>query len=144
RVESPTRGTFTTRHGTFEIFKTGFWGQGPVLLQALAILKTYDLERMGHNSPEYIHTLTEALKLALADRDAFYGDPELARVPAQALLSDTYAAERRKLIDPLTAITQPRPGDPWSAPQTSRAPVWRAVSAASSVTVASLPRSLDT
>src|SRR5207249_9827271 len=68
RVEPPTRITFTTRHGTFEVFKTGFWGQGPVLLQALAILGGFDLERLGHNTTEYIHTAAEALKLALADR----------------------------------------------------------------------------
>lgn len=111
RVERPTRGTFRTRHGTFEVFKTGFWGQGPMLLQALAILKGFDLERMGHNSTEYIHTVTEALKLALADRDTYYGDPDFAKVPAAALLSEAYAAERRKLIAPGVASTLPRPGD---------------------------------
>jgi len=113
RVEPPARGTFKTRHGSFEVFKTGFWGQGPVLLQALAILQGFDLERMGHNSTEYIHTVTEALKLALADRDEFYGDPDFAKVPAIGLLAEAYAAERRKLIDPLAANNQARPGDPW-------------------------------
>jgi gamma-glutamyltranspeptidase/glutathione hydrolase len=113
RVEPPTRGPFKTRHGSFEVFKTGFWGQGPVLLQALAILQGFDLERMGHNSTEYIHTVTEALKLALADRDEFYGDPDFAKVPANGLLAEAYAAERRKLIDPLAANNQARPGDPW-------------------------------
>lgn len=126
RVERPTRATFRTRHGTFEVFKTGFWGQGPVLLQALALLQGFDLERMGHNSTEYIHTVTEALKLALADRDTFYGDPDFAKVPAAGLLSDAYAAERRKLIDPLAAHNIPRPGDPWKfeplSEQESRAP----------------------
>src|SRR5438552_3767436 len=90
RLEQPTRGTLKTRHGTFEVFKTGFWGQGPVLLQALAILQGFDLERMGHNSTEYVHTVTEALKLAFADRDAFYGDPDFASVPTTGLLSDAY------------------------------------------------------
>ena len=113
RVERPTRSTFRTRHGTFEVFKTGFWGQGPVLLQALALLRGSDLERMGHNSAEYIHTVAEALKLALADRDAHYGDPDFAKVPATGLLSDAYAAERRTLIDPQAAHNLPRPGDPW-------------------------------
>ncbi len=112
RVERPTRITFRTRHGTFEVFKTGFWGQGPVLLQALALLQGFDLERMGHNSTEYVHTVTEALKLALADRDAHYGDPDFAKVPATGLLSDAYAAERRTLIDPRAAHNLPRPGDP--------------------------------
>jgi len=113
RVEPPTRRVFKTRHGSFEVAKTGFWGQGPVLLQALALLDGLELERMGHNSTEYIHTVTEALKLALADRDAFYGDPDFAPVPAGGLLSDAYAAQRRKLIDPLTADNTARPGDPW-------------------------------
>ena len=113
RLEQPTRGTLKTRHGTFEVFKTGFWGQGPVLLQALAILQGFDVERTGHNSSEYIHTVTEALKLALADRDQFYGDPDFAKVPMLGLLSEGYAAERRKLIDPLKANNRSRPGEPW-------------------------------
>jgi gamma-glutamyltranspeptidase/glutathione hydrolase len=112
RVETPARRAFTTRHGTFEIAKTGFWGQGPVLLQALALLEGFDLERMGHNSTEYIHTVTEAIKLAFADRDAHYGDPDFAPVPAATLLSDAYAAQRRRLIDPLKADFMQRPGDP--------------------------------
>jgi gamma-glutamyltranspeptidase/glutathione hydrolase len=122
RVERPTSGRFTTRHGTFEIFKTGFWGQGPDLLQALALLRGFDLERMGHNSTEYIHTVTEALKLALADRDHFYGDPEFAKVPVRGLLSDAYAAERRTLIDPLAASNSPGPGDPWKVEPGARGP----------------------
>jgi gamma-glutamyltranspeptidase/glutathione hydrolase len=113
RVEPPTRLTFRTRHGAFDVFKTGFWGQGPVLLQALAMLQTFELERMGHNSTEYIHTVTEALKLALGDRDAYYGDPDFSRVPAIGLLSEAYAAERRKLIDPTAANNEIRPGEPW-------------------------------
>lgn len=113
RVERPTQAAFRTRHGSFEVFKTGFWGQGPVLLQALLVLQGFDLERMGHNSTEYIHTVTEALKLALADRDTYYGDPDFAKVPAAGLLSEPYAAERRTLIDPLRADSSIRPGDPW-------------------------------
>ena len=77
---------------------------------------------MGHNSTEYVHTVTEALKLALADRDALYGDPDFAKVPAAALLSAAYAAERRTLIDPLPGGPIGRdpasPGDP--APGDSR------------------------
>ncbi len=120
RVERPTQLRFTTRHGSFDVFKTGFWGQGPVLLQALAILEGFDLEGMGHNSADYVHTVTEALKLALADRDEYYGDPDFARVPGGALLSRTYAGERRKLIDPQTAHNLPRPGDPWKLEKQSR------------------------
>ncbi len=113
RVERPTRLGFKARDHTFEVFKTGFWGQGPVLLQTLALLQGFDLLRMGHNSTEYIHTVVEALKLALADRDALYGDPDFAKVPATGLLSEAYAAERRKLIDPLKADRRQRPGNPW-------------------------------
>jgi gamma-glutamyltranspeptidase/glutathione hydrolase len=113
RLEPPTRGVLRARHGTFEVFKTGFWGQGPVLLQTLALLQGIDLERMGHNSTEYVHTVTEALKLALADRDDHYGDPDFARVATRGLLADAYAAERRKLIDPTRASVVARPGDPW-------------------------------
>jgi len=145
RVEPPTRGTFKTRHSTFEVLKTGFWGQGPVLLQALAILQGFDLERMGHNSTEYVHTVTEALKLALADRDAFYGDPDFAKVPALGLLSETYAAERRKLIDPRTADNQVRPGDPWTFQPSSGSE--RRVRTATHSAVSgdgSLPKALDT
>jgi gamma-glutamyltranspeptidase/glutathione hydrolase len=84
-----------------------------VLLQALAILQGFDLERMGHNSTEYVHTVTEALKLAFADRDLYYGDPDFAKVPAAGLLSEPYAAARRTLIDPLRADNSIRAGDPW-------------------------------
>jgi gamma-glutamyltranspeptidase/glutathione hydrolase len=114
RVEAPTRISFRTRLGVFDVFKTGFWGQGPMLLEALGILEGIDLERMGHNSTEYVHTVTEALKLVLADRDEFYGDPEVARVPARGLLSAAYLAGRRSEIDPRRAATFARPGNPWT------------------------------
>ena len=120
RVEAPARVVFRSRHGSFEVLKTGFWGQGPVLLQALLLLQDFDLEGMGHNSAAYIHTVTEALKLALADRDAHYGDPDFTKVPAATLLSAGYAAERRQLIDPAKANNLPRPGDPWRLEQGSR------------------------
>jgi gamma-glutamyltranspeptidase/glutathione hydrolase len=122
RVEPPVRGMFRTAHGTFEVLKPGFWSQGPVLLQALALLEGFELARMGHNSTEYIHTVAEALKLALADRDAFYGDPDFARVPGTGLLAPAYAAERRRLIDPLRASLVARPGDPWRFEPGARAP----------------------
>jgi len=91
------------------------------------LLEGFDLERMGHNSTEYIHTVTEALKLALADRDAFYGDPDFAKVPSNGLLSLGYAAERRKLIDPRKAHNGQRPGDPWKFEPHSGGPSLRAV-----------------
>jgi gamma-glutamyltranspeptidase/glutathione hydrolase len=114
RIETPTRWAFSAHGRRYEVFKTGFWGQGPVLLQALALLDGAPLDAMGYNTADYIHTVTEAVKLALADRDAHYGDPDFARVPAAALLSPAYAARRRALIDPGTASTAVRPGDPAS------------------------------
>ena len=91
------------------------WTQGPVLQQALNILECFDLKSMGHNSVEYIHTVTEALKLALADREAFYGDPDFASVPVDGLLSKRYASERSKEIDPMKAYPgMPSYGNPWA------------------------------
>ena len=94
----------------YEIYKTGFWTQGPVMLQALAILEGFDLKSMRHNSPEYLHTVVEAVKLAFADRDRHYGDPKFSTIPEQTLLSRQYADERRKLIDPAHASLDHRPG----------------------------------
>jgi gamma-glutamyltranspeptidase/glutathione hydrolase len=99
----------TTTYRGFEVYKNGFYTQGPVLLQALNILEGYDLAAMGWNSPQFIHTVVEALKLAYADRDAYYADPKFAKIPPQ-LLSKEYAAERRALIDPARASTEFRPG----------------------------------
>src|SRR5207302_1269983 len=100
-----------TEYRGYEIYKTGFWAQGPMMLEVLNLLEPYDLKKMGQNSPEYIHTVTEALKLAFADRDRFYGDPNFVKIPAQ-LLSKDYAAMRRKLIDDQRASLDQRPGDP--------------------------------
>ncbi|MBI3281507.1 MAG: gamma-glutamyltransferase [Acidobacteria bacterium] len=100
----------TTFHG-FDVHKTSFWAQGPVMLQALNILEGFDLRAMGHNSPEYLHTLVEAVKLAFADRDRYYGDPKFSKIPEEILLSKDYAAERRKLIDAAHASMEHRPGD---------------------------------
>lgn len=104
-VERPTRASYES----YEIYKTGYWSQGPVLLQALEILKGFDLREMSWNSADYIHTITEALKLAYADRDTYYADPEFADIPEQ-LLSPEYAGRRRKLIDPSQASPEFRPG----------------------------------
>ena len=75
------------------------------------LLEPYDLKKLGHNSPEYIHTVTEALKLGFADRDRFYGDPNFVKIPAQ-LLTKEYAAMRRSLIEEQRASLDQRPGDP--------------------------------
>lgn len=104
-VEQPLRTVF---HG-YEVYKAGFWTQGAVLLQALNILEGYDLEALGWNTPQYIHHLVESLKLAFADRDAWYADPQFVSVPVE-LLSKQYASDRRALINPKRASTKFRPG----------------------------------
>ena len=106
-IEPSTQGTYRG----YEIHKPGFWTQGPVMIEALNILEGYDLKSMGHNSPQYLHTLVEAVKLAFADRDMFYGDPRFSKIPEDILLSKEYAATRRKLIDPAHASMDHRPGD---------------------------------
>ncbi len=98
----------TTFHG-HEIFKADFWTQGAVLLQALNILEDYDLFELGWNTSGYLHHLVEALKLAFADRDAWYADPEFSQVPRE-LLDKAYAAGRRALIDPERSSAEFRPG----------------------------------
>ncbi|HST21731.1 MAG TPA: gamma-glutamyltransferase family protein [Blastocatellia bacterium] len=110
KVEEPTR---TTYRG-YEIYKTGFWAQGPVMLEMLNMLEGYDLKAMKHNSADYIHTLTEAMKLAFADRDRYYGDPDFVKVPAKELLSKDYATIRRSLIDGERASFEQRPGGPFN------------------------------
>jgi gamma-glutamyltranspeptidase/glutathione hydrolase len=95
-----------------EVYKCGPWNQGPVLLQALGILDTVDLEALGHNSADYIHYVTEALNLAFADREQYYGDPRQVKVPLEGLLSRRYAKARAELIDPRHACAELRPGEP--------------------------------
>ena len=86
-------------HG-YDIYSTGPWGQGPTFPQALKILEGFDLASMGHNSAEYIHTVSQALNLAFADRQQYVGDPDFVDVPMDDLLSEEYLAQRRSLIDP--------------------------------------------
>ena len=83
-----------------DVYTCGAWCQGPVLLEMLNILDGVDLRGMGHNSVDYIHTVTEAMKLAFADRERYFGDPRFVDVPLAALLSPPYAAERRARIRP--------------------------------------------
>lgn len=101
----------TSTYRGFTINKPGFWTQGPVMIEALNILEGFDLKSMGHNSPRYLHTVIEAVKLAFADRDRYYGDPKFSKIPEEILLSKSYAAERRKLIDPNRASLESRPGN---------------------------------
>ena len=102
----------TVTYRGYAVHKAGFWNQGPALLQTLRLLEGFDLAAMGAGSPDAIHTIVEAIKLAYADRDRYYGDPDFARVPGAALLSEPYAAVRRRLIDPRKASVEQRPGDP--------------------------------
>jgi len=105
-ADAPKMGTYRG----YEVYKPGFWTQGPVMIEALNLLEGYDLKAMGHNSPQYLHTVVEAVKLAFADRDQYYGDPKFSKIPEDILLSKDYAAERRKLIDPQHASIESRPG----------------------------------
>lgn len=91
------------------VLKVGVWSQGPAMLQQLALLKGFDLAAMDPLGDEFVHVVAEAAKLAFADREAYYGDPEFAEVPIGHLLSDGYNDERRKLITD-TASMELRPG----------------------------------
>jgi gamma-glutamyltranspeptidase / glutathione hydrolase len=108
KVETPV----SVRYRGYEVFKCGPWSQGPVFLQQLRLLEGYDLRALGHNTAAYIHLVTEASKLAFADREAYYGDPDFVRVPIRELFSDGYTAARRTLIDADHASLELRPGDP--------------------------------
>ncbi|MBT5030777.1 MAG: gamma-glutamyltransferase family protein [Proteobacteria bacterium] len=108
RIETPTE---TTYRG-YTVYKQPFNSQGPMLLQALNILENFDLQAMGHNSEDYVHTVIEALKLAYADRDTYYADQDFVSVPAAGLLSKEYARERAAQIDPTQSSTEFLAGDP--------------------------------
>ncbi len=88
----------STRYKGYEVYKPGFWSQGPSMIEALNILNGFDLAAMKLNSAEYINTVAEALKLAYADRDTYYGDPKFSHLNTATLLSQQYADQRRKLI----------------------------------------------
>ena len=103
RTEDPVTATY---HG-YRVHKCGPWCQGPVFLQQLNLLEGFDLAAMGHNSADYIHTVIECAKLAFADREAYYADPDFTDVPLDRLLSKEYAAERRALVDPAKAAGIP-------------------------------------
>jgi gamma-glutamyltranspeptidase/glutathione hydrolase len=118
KVEQP---AMTTYRG-YEVYKHSFGSQGPTLLEALNILENFDLKSMKHNSAEYIHTVTEALKLAYADRDSYYGDQAFVQTPGEGLLSKQYAKERAKLIDPKHASRSFIAGNPF--PYDSKVKSW--------------------
>ena len=108
--ETPLSGVF----GEYTIFTNDTWSQGGVVPIALQILDGIDLYSMGHNSPEYIHTVVQAIELAMADRQAYFGDPAFVDVPIEGLLSYEYASARRAMMTPGRAFGETPPaGDPY-------------------------------
>jgi gamma-glutamyltranspeptidase/glutathione hydrolase len=102
----------STNYRGYDVFELPPNGQGIATLQLLNILEGFDLRTMGRNSPETLHTMIEAKKIVWADRAKFYADPDFAKIPLTGLLSKTYAAERRKLIDPNHAAKTVPSGNP--------------------------------
>ncbi len=123
RVEPPCR----IRFCDFDVYGCGPWSQGPMVLEALNIVESLDLKSMRHNSTAYVHAVTEALKLAAADREVYFGDPDFVDVPIDVLLSKDYATRRRAELDPAgrgqacrrrvrSAACRSRPGAPIRPP----------------------------
>ena len=106
RVEAPV----TYQYGRYTVCKGGFWSQGPAMLQQLALLKGFDLDGADPTSADFIHTVVECSKLAYADRETFYGDPDFVKVPGDVLLSEAYNDARRKLVGEEASLEQ-RPGN---------------------------------
>jgi gamma-glutamyltranspeptidase/glutathione hydrolase len=105
-----------TTYKGIEVYKLAQWTQGPAMLQALNILENFDLKSMGYNSARYIHTVYQAMNLAFADRDFYYGDPYFApEEPMKGLLSKAYAKERAATINMERNNAQAKPGDPYPA-----------------------------
>ena len=110
KIEEPVH----TSYKGIEVYKLTTWVQGPVMLQALNILENFDLKSMGYDSARYIHTLYQAMNLAYADRDFYYGDPAFSPVsPIKGLLSKDYARERARLVNSERNDPDVRPGDPY-------------------------------
>jgi gamma-glutamyltranspeptidase / glutathione hydrolase len=103
----------------YQVCKGGFWSQGPAMLMALNIAEAAGIASMTPGSDAYLHTLAESIKLAFDDRNAFFGDPDFAKVPAKGLLSKEYAAARAQLIGPRASLEH-RYGDPWAFEGTAR------------------------
>lgn len=110
KIEEPIK----TNYKGIEVYKLSQWTQGAAMLQALNILENYDLKAMGYNSARYIHTVYQAMNLAFADRDFYYGDPYFPPAePMEGLLSKAYAIERAKLINAERNDPTIKPGDPY-------------------------------
>jgi len=111
--EVPVEDSLKINYRGYEVHACDTWCQGISLLQALKIIDGCDLGKLGHNSPDYVHTVTEALNLAFGDREAYVGDPKFVKVPVQAMLSDAYGARQRARIDMQRAFGKlPAPGNP--------------------------------
>ncbi len=108
RIEEPV----TAAYKGYTVCKCGTWTQGPYVLEVLKLVEGFDIKSMGLMTADNIHLNVEALKLALADRDVYFGDQNFAQVPIKELLSEEYAKIRRKLIDMSHASKEQRPGDP--------------------------------
>jgi gamma-glutamyltranspeptidase / glutathione hydrolase len=119
KVEAPA----VTSYRGYDVYKHSFGSQGPMLLETLNILEQFDLQAMKRNSADYVHTLVEAMKLAYADRDTYYGDPAFVETPAEGLLSKAYAKERAALIDARRASRAFLAGNP--LPFDSRVKEWK-------------------
>jgi gamma-glutamyltranspeptidase/glutathione hydrolase len=133
RIEEPV----STTYNGYTVYKQSFNSQGPTLLQALNILENFDLQAMGHNSADYLHVIVEALKLAYADRDSYYADPEFVDVPATGLLSKEYAQQRAAEIDMSRASASFRAGNPLPFdPEVDAWPYWVAGEADAVATLA--------
>lgn len=108
----PTVQAATSRaYGPHQVFKPGPWSQGPVFLQQIALLEGFDLPAMGQGSADYLHTVVECTKLAMSDREAWYGDPAFSDVPLDTLLGEEYTRQRRALVGDSAVLTL-RPGSP--------------------------------
>ncbi len=113
----------TYKYQDIDVYSCGPWCQGPVVPQALSLLEGFDLGSMGHNSPDYIHVVAEAIKLSFADREQYYGDPKFVNVPISTLLHPDYSAKRRAQIRPNQAWSELPPAgsidgnsSSWTAP----------------------------
>jgi gamma-glutamyltranspeptidase/glutathione hydrolase len=111
RWRAPVEAPISYDYHGWTVLKCGPWSQGPVFLQSLALLEATPLGQMDPLGPEFVHAVTEALKLAFADRDAWLGDPDFTDVPLAGLLSKAYNAERCRLIGAEASVEQ-RPGRP--------------------------------
>jgi gamma-glutamyltranspeptidase/glutathione hydrolase len=111
RWQAPVETPLSYDYRGYTVLKGGAWSQGPVLLQQLALLSGFDLDDTDPTGPDFVHTVVEAGKLAYADREAWYGDPDFVDVPMETLLSPAYNDARRKLIDGRASLDL-RPGSP--------------------------------